>query len=60
MQRGESVVPGAGVPVVDQQAHPDAAVGGLEQAPGEDGAGGVRVPDVGLHVEAAAGGLCAV
>ncbi len=51
-QRRETVVLGARVEVVEQEAHADTAVGGIEQDLSEVCAGEVRVPDVRLHVEA--------
>ena len=47
-----AVVLRARVEVVEQQPHPHAAVGGLEQLLREIDPGEVRVPDVGLDIEA--------
>ena len=52
-QRRKVRVLRARIHVVDQQAHPHAAIRRLEQLVGEELAGEIGVPDVGLHVETA-------
>ena len=52
-QRRQAVVHRTGVEVVQQESHANAAVGRFQQGLAEIRAGEVRVPDVGLHVEAA-------
>jgi hypothetical protein len=55
VQSGQREVVGAGVHVVQQQAHAHAAVGRAHQFARQHPAGQVVVPDVVLHVEAALG-----
>ncbi len=51
IQRGEGRVAALEVQVVEQHAHAHPAVGGPNQTLGQQPAGGVRLPDVVLHVE---------
>ena len=51
----EADVLGASIHVIDQQPDLDAAIRGFEQLLGDENAGEVRMPDVGLHVESAPG-----
>ncbi len=53
IQRGEAEILGSSVQVVDQQAHAHTALGGGKELRRERKARGIRVPDVGLHVDAA-------
>jgi hypothetical protein len=57
VEGGERFVEAARVVVVQQQPHPDAAVGGAAQCVEKQGAGNIRVPDVVLDVEAALRGI---
>ena len=57
VERGERFVEAAGVVVVEQQPHPDAAIGGAAQCVEQQRAREVVVPDVVLHIEAALGDI---
>ena len=56
VERGDRLVHAARVLVVEQQAHPHAALGRLPQRLAQQPAGGIAAQDVVLHVEAALGG----
>ena len=56
IERSDRRVEAAGVRVVEQHAHPNAALGRLPDGFPQQLAGGVAVPDVVLHVEAAVRG----